>query len=76
MTNSMEEFENTTIMVESAYEAILTREKLWEDGYHITKNREKLKLKEMTIEHLKNTIFYFRELEYDTSPLEKELLTR
>jgi hypothetical protein len=76
MTDSMQDREKMAIMAELAYEAILEREKLWEEGYHITKNREKLRLKEMTTSHLKNTISYFKELEYDTSPLEKELKSR
>lgn len=76
MTDALEHFEDMAIIEELAYEAILAREKLWEEGYHITSNKEKLALKKMTTNHLKNTISYFKKLEYDTSPLEKELLTR
>jgi hypothetical protein len=76
MTDSMEHFEYMAIMGELYYEDILAIEKLWEEGYHITKNREKLKLKEMTTNHLRNTINYFKQLEYDISPLEKELKKR
>jgi len=46
----------------------------WEDGIHTDKNGIEYKLTDMTENHLRNTIKYFSGL--DTSPLEKELLSR
>lgn len=47
----------------------------WEQGFHTTKDGEQIKLRDMTTEHLKNTIRYFKRTQ-DTTPLEKELEKR
>ncbi len=55
-------------------EWIAQREKIWKKGKHETKAGDMLKIKEMTTDHLINTINHFKSL--DTSPLEKELKKR
>ena len=50
-------------------------EKNWNDGIHITKDGEEIKISEMTESHLKNTIKYFSRVA-DVSILEKELANR
>ena len=54
--------------------AIEEREAMWKRGIHETRDGEVLKIKDMTDDHLKNTIRFFSNL--DTSPLEKELAKR
>lgn len=46
----------------------------WRHGYHTTREGKTLRLYEMTEDHLRNTITYFKEL--DTSPLLNELNRR
>jgi len=50
-------------------------EENWSKGFHITQKGEKLKLKEMSDFHLKNTINYFKYY-LNVSFLEKELKNR
>lgn len=49
-------------------------EESWQEGLHVTQEGDEIKIKDMSISHLKNTIKYFDG--YDTSPLEKELSKR
>lgn len=49
-------------------------EELWAEGYHIDNTGKKWKLKNMTEQHLRNTIKYFPDA--NTGPLERELERR
>ncbi len=58
------------------YEASLERrERFWENGIHTDQNDNEYKLSEMTDEHLKNTIRYFKKT-HDVSSLLEELKKR
>jgi len=50
------------------------REEDWKDGIHTDRNDNKLKLSEMSNQHLQNIIDYFEHL--DTKPLKDELKRR
>ena len=49
---------------------------LWEDGFHETREGDRIKLTEMTDFHLQNTIRFFKIRGYNTLPLERELKLR
>ena len=48
----------------------------WKKGIHITEGGRELSLRDMQFKHLENTIKYFKQLGYNTDPLEKELMKR
>lgn len=51
-------------------------EQNWNKGVHEMKNGKTIKIKDMTLSHLLNTIKYFKERSFDVSKLEKELKNR
>ncbi len=50
-------------------------ESSWQDGYHTTRDGDELRLEDMTDDHLRNTIRFFKD-KLDTTPLEEELASR
>jgi hypothetical protein len=50
-------------------------EEMWTSGFHKTKDGRTLRIKDMTDEHLRNTIRYFSN-RCSTAPLEMELACR
>lgn len=50
-------------------------ESQWAEGYHTTRNGDEVLIEEMTDNHLRNTINFFKD-KLDTTPLEEELASR
>ena len=48
----------------------------WQRGIHITETGREIALRDMKLDHLKNTIKYFQQKGFDTRPLESELNKR
>mgnify|MGYP001600830983 CR=1 FL=1 len=47
----------------------------WASGFHTTRDGDELRLEDMTDDHLRNTIRFFKD-KLDTTPLEEELASR
>lgn len=48
----------------------------WKTGFHETGKGKRISIKSMEDSHLANTISYFKNLEFDTSILEREVARR
>ena len=75
MSDTTDEMECLEWQVDKYIRDVGEREESWESGYHKTSDDMEIKLSEMTVLHLQNTIKYFQG-NHDTSPLEKELKSR
>jgi len=75
MTDSTDDMESHEWEADEYISSIGERESSWESGYHKTSDERKIRLSNMTISHLKNTINYFQ-YDHDVSTLEKELKSR
>ena len=56
------------------FEDLDKRSEDWDDGFHITRDGTKIRLKDLKLYHLKNIINYFSNC--DTTMLEEELEER
>lgn len=61
---------------ENAIEEQQQREAQWADGEHTTSAGKVIKLTDMPLPHLQNTINKFDAAGYDTTPLQEELKGR
>jgi hypothetical protein len=74
MGDIADDFMTLSDMEEADMDAMFKREQKWREGIHITRDGTKMRIKDMTADHLCNTIRYFEG--YDTSPLEEDLSKR
>lgn len=58
------------------YDQQLEIEENWEKGKHLTRDGTEMKIKDMTSDHITNTIRFFKLKGFDVRPLQKEYLRR